>query len=249
MATRLDVGADGLPPLFGTALTLTEAELRLALDQVREAARLLAGIAAAGPLPEWTAIVRAKLHLATGEASAAAAAVGRYATARSGTSARSAEACLLHARALHSLGNRQAGVRLVERSLRLANAEGLRHPFLVNAALVRDLLLAQLAAGSGYADLITDVTGVTTDEPEADEAVTDGPTAAPRARPSGVEPLTERELVVLRHLRTMLSTPEIASMLCVSANTVKTHVKNVYRKLGVGRRRDAIRRAQEVGLI
>jgi LuxR family maltose regulon positive regulatory protein len=38
-------------------------------------------------------------------------------------------------------------------------------------------------------------------------------------------------------------------MLCVSANTVKTHVKNVYRKLGVSRRRDAVRRAQEVGLI
>jgi LuxR family maltose regulon positive regulatory protein len=248
LTARLDVGAEGLPPLLATALTLTEAELRLALGEIREVARLLTGTATAGPLPEWTAIVRAKLHLATGEASAAAAAVGRYAPARAGASVRSAEACLLHATALHRLGNRLAGVRLVERALQLANAEGLRQPFLVNAALVGDLLVAQLAAGTGYADIITDVTGSVTGESVAGEAAADGP-ATPPARPPGIEPLTERELIVLRHLRSMLSTPEIASMLCVSANTVKTHVKNVYRKLGVGRRRDAIRRAQEVGLI
>jgi LuxR family maltose regulon positive regulatory protein len=75
------------------------------------------------------------------------------------------------------------------------------------------------------------------------------PAAPPPRRRAGVDPLTEREIVVLRHLRSMMSTAEIASMLCVSANTVKTHVKNVYRKLGVSRRRDAVRRAQEVGLI
>jgi LuxR family maltose regulon positive regulatory protein len=119
---------------------------------------------------------------------------------------------------------------------------------------VGDLLLAQLAAGTGYADIITDVMGGQAGDPAAGgptaaEAAADEPPAAPPARPPGIQPLTERELIILRHLPSMLSTPEIASMLCVSANTVKTHVKNVYRKLGVGRRRDAIRRAREVGLI
>jgi LuxR family maltose regulon positive regulatory protein len=101
------------------------------------------------------------------------------------------------------------------------------------------MLVAHLTAGTSYANIITDLTG----------AMIDDPATATPTRPLGVDPLTERELIVLRHLRSMMSTTEIASMLCVSANTVKTHVKNVYRKLGVGRRRDAIRRAQEVGLI
>jgi LuxR family maltose regulon positive regulatory protein len=235
----VDIGADGLPPVFGTSLALMQAELRLALGDVRDADRLVSSAEKSAPLPDWTAIVRAKLHLANGEASEAAAAVGPYATAPAGTSVRTAEACLLQARSLRTLGNRIASGRFVERSLQLANVEGLRQPFLVNAALVRDMLVAQLAAGTSYANIITDLTG----------AVTGGPATAPPTRPPGVDPLTERELIVLRHLRSMMSTTEIASMLCVSANTVKTHVKNVYRKLGVGRRRDAIRRAQEVGLI
>jgi LuxR family maltose regulon positive regulatory protein len=236
---EVDIGADGLPPVFSTSLALTEAELRLSLGDVREAGRLLSIAAKSAPLPDWTAVVRAKLHLANGEASDAVAAIGRYATAPAGMSVRVAEACLLQARALRTLGNRVASERFIERSLQLANVEGLRQPFLVNATLVRDMLVAHLAAGTSYANIITDLTGAMIDDPA---------TAAP-TRPLGVDPLTERELIVLRHLRSMMSTTEIASMLCVSANTVKTHVKNVYRKLGVGRRRDAIRRAQEVGLI
>lgn len=236
---RLDVDAHGLPPMFSAALALMEAELRLALGDAREAGRLVDAAAAAAPFAAWTAIVRARLHLAAGDAAAAVAAVRRYAVNPDATSLRSAEACLLHAQALRCLGNHDAASHFLERSLRLAGAEGLRQPYAVNAALVHDMLVAQLTAGAGYASLITDLTGI----------AADGAGSAPAARPRGIEPLTERELIVLRHLRSMMSTPEIASMLCVSANTVKTHVKNVYRKLGVGRRRDAIRRAQEVGLI
>ena len=63
------------------------------------------------------------------------------------------------------------------------------------------------------------------------------------------EPLTERELTVLRYLQSVLSNEEIASKLFVSPNTVKTHVRNIYRKLGVGRRREAVRRARELHLL
>nr|WP_240947875.1 LuxR family transcriptional regulator [Planosporangium mesophilum] len=237
-AVGVDIGSDSLPPVFGTALALTEAELRLALGDGRAAGRLVAVATKSGVLPDWTAVVTARLHLAGGDAAAAAAAVGPYATACE-ASLRTAEACLLHAYALRRLGNRAAGERSLERSLTLANAEGLREPFLANAALVHDALVAQLSTGTDYANIITELTGATADDRAA----------APAVRPVGVDPLTERELIVLRHLRSMLSTPEIASMLSVTPNTVKTHVKNVYRKLGVGRRRDAVRRAQEVGLI
>jgi LuxR family maltose regulon positive regulatory protein len=63
-----------------------------------------------------------------------------------------------------------------------------------------------------------------------------------------VEPLSEREHEVLRLLATDLSGPEIARRLVVSLNTVRTHTKNVYAKLGVNSRRAAVRRAEELGL-
>ena len=68
------------------------------------------------------------------------------------------------------------------------------------------------------------------------------------ARPGLVEPLSDRELDVLRLLRTDLSGPEIASELIVSLNTVRTHTRHIYEKLGVNSRRAAVRRADELGL-
>ena len=64
-----------------------------------------------------------------------------------------------------------------------------------------------------------------------------------------IEPLSERELEVLRLLRTDLNGPEIARELIVSLNTLRTHTKNIYSKLGVTNRRAAIRRAEELGLL
>jgi len=64
-----------------------------------------------------------------------------------------------------------------------------------------------------------------------------------------VEPLSERELQVLRLLATSLTTPEIADQLFVAASTARTHVKNIYGKLNVHRRREAVFRARELGLL
>ena len=64
-----------------------------------------------------------------------------------------------------------------------------------------------------------------------------------------VEPLSERELDVLRLLATDLDGPDIARELVVSLNTVRTHTKNIYAKLGVNNRRAAVRRAEELDLL
>jgi LuxR family maltose regulon positive regulatory protein len=64
-----------------------------------------------------------------------------------------------------------------------------------------------------------------------------------------IEPLSGRELDVLRLLRTDLGGPDIARELVVSLNTVRTHTKNIYAKLGVNNRRAAIRRAEELDLL
>jgi LuxR family maltose regulon positive regulatory protein len=63
-----------------------------------------------------------------------------------------------------------------------------------------------------------------------------------------IEPLSERELEVLKLLRSELSGPEIAQQLIVSPNTFRTHTKNIFNKLGVNSRRAAVRRAEELDL-
>jgi LuxR family maltose regulon positive regulatory protein len=71
---------------------------------------------------------------------------------------------------------------------------------------------------------------------------------APAPAPAGlVDELSERELQVLRLLRSDLSGPDIARELTVSLNTVRTHTKHIYTKLGVTNRREAVRRAAELG--
>jgi LuxR family maltose regulon positive regulatory protein len=67
--------------------------------------------------------------------------------------------------------------------------------------------------------------------------------------PLVVEPLTEREQEVLRHLSQLLSTAEVASEMYISTNTVKSHLKSVFRKLGAAHRGEAVRRARQLELI
>ena len=64
-----------------------------------------------------------------------------------------------------------------------------------------------------------------------------------------IEPLSERELEVLRLLESDLDGPDIARELTVSLSTVRTHTRNIYAKLGVNSRRAAVRRAAELGLL
>ena len=101
-----------------------------------------------------------------------------------------------------------------------------------------DLLAHYMPADSGHRNL-------------AERIVADLSAPAARAvRPASLdEPLTSRELTVLRYLQSMMSTAEIAEVLYLSVNTVKTHLKSIYRKLGTGRRRDAVERARELQLL
>jgi LuxR family maltose regulon positive regulatory protein len=75
--------------------------------------------------------------------------------------------------------------------------------------------------------------------------------AVPAPRPSEqlAEPLSQAEARVLRFLQTSLSAPEIARELYVSVNTVRTHMRHLYDKLGAHRRLEALDRARSLGLL
>ena len=75
------------------------------------------------------------------------------------------------------------------------------------------------------------------------------PQAVPPVDQRLIEPLSERELDVLRLLGSDLDGPDIARRLSVSVNTVRTHTKSIYAKLGVNNRRAAVRRAAELDLL
>ena len=64
-----------------------------------------------------------------------------------------------------------------------------------------------------------------------------------------IEPLSDRELDVLKYLPGNLTTPEIAAEMMISINTVRTHIKNIYQKFGVHKRSQAVRRAKDLSLI
>ncbi|MEV4493428.1 LuxR C-terminal-related transcriptional regulator [Micromonospora coxensis] len=135
--------------------------------------------------------------------------------------------------------DRRAG-RLLERVLDLAAPEGYRRVFTRAEPAVRDLLAAHLDSGTAHWPTVSDLVR------GAEEPAARGPVGADRALD---EPLTERELTILRYLQSILSNVEIAGELSLSVNTVKTHVRNIYRKLDATRRREAVRRARELRLL
>jgi LuxR family maltose regulon positive regulatory protein len=143
-------------------------------------------------------------------------------------------AWLIDALARHGLGQLDAASNSLEQALAIASAEGYRRPFM-GTLPVRRLLERHLTRPTAYGPLVAELL--------------DAMARDCGAPPGLLEPLSERERAVLRLLPTLLSYPEIAGELFVSVNTVKTHVKTIYRKLDATSRRDAVTRAREMRLI
>jgi LuxR family maltose regulon positive regulatory protein len=74
--------------------------------------------------------------------------------------------------------------------------------------------------------------------------------SSPPAAPAGLlEPISVSETRVLRYLPTNLRVPEIAGQLTLSVNTVRTHIRHLYEKLGVHSRTEAVERSRALGLL
>lgn len=166
------------------------------------------------------------------------------------------------ARLLHYTGQQAKAAAALVEALQLAEPEGILRPFLDPGPPLHYLLadlrasLHRLAASHAInispaisSSLLhfmdTLLTGSQAGQPAYQ------PVQQPAARPVDrlIQPLSERELEILRLLNTPLNTTEIAARLCISSATVRTHVKNIYAKLNVNRRIEAVQRAAELHLL
>jgi LuxR family maltose regulon positive regulatory protein len=148
------------------------------------------------------------------------------------------QAFLLQAIACDALGEAAAARRALERALDLAEPECLLFPFLYDPA--PELLDRHRRHGTAHASLIGQILNVLAGQRPGEQ-----PSGPPRLR----EPLSHAEARVLRYLPTKLSAPEIADEMYLSVNTVKTHMRHVYDKLGAHRRHEAVEQARALGLL
>ncbi|MGD8791307.1 MAG: tetratricopeptide repeat protein [Anaerolineae bacterium] len=194
-------------------------------------------------LQKYERIVAARIELAQGQPESALAMLDPLLALmerRGLSSRRMIEIYNLRALALQAQGREKEALGSLERALSLGGPGGFVRSFVDEGQPMAALL--RLAATHGirpeYAsDLLSAFETPDLDRP-----------AAATAQPL-IEPLSERELEVLQLLSTSLSSPEIADRLFIATSTVRSHVKNIYGKLNVHRRWDAVERGRELGLI
>ena len=190
------------------------------------------------PAPEHT-VALGRSALAHDAPTEACAALEHVLADRDAPTTVLAEAAVLRSVAAERLDAEADARRWIELALDLAEPETIRRPFTDAGPEVAEILRRAIRHGTSHRWLAGSLL-----------AVLDGREAARGHRTHELlDPLSARETVVLRYLPTLLSNQEIAGELFVSVNTVKTHLKSIYRKLGVSDRREAVRLARELRLV
>jgi LuxR family maltose regulon positive regulatory protein len=218
---------------------VSEALLRSELGDRAEAAHLLGGDAPAGPETLGGAVVLAQLQLADGESELARRMIGAWAQQlETAHTPADVQGWVVDALARDAVADHSGAAASLERALDFAEPGGVRSALLDFGRSLQPLLDRQLRRGTAHRALVGELLDAL------------GGTRRTRSpAPVVVEPLSPREQTVLRYLPTMMSNQEIASELFVSVNTVKTHLKAIYRKLDVDDRREAVRRARRLELL
>jgi LuxR family maltose regulon positive regulatory protein len=154
-----------------------------------------------------------------------------------GRTGRVIEILVLRALAHQALGDIPAALGFLDRAVTLAEPEGYVRVFADEGPAIASLLRAAAKQGTrrDFARRLLSAASGTGHHGPTEQAL--------------IEPLSERELDVLRLLGSELDGPAIARELMVSLNTMRTHTKNIYAKLAVTSRRAAVRRAAELGLL
>jgi len=229
-----------VPAWLGQQLSLAQAQACAAAGDLGGALAVAGRIGGTGSAP--AAVSYAQAIAAAGDPGRARRALEPVLTAPGGVpDGVGVQAWLVDAQLSYERGSRARGHRSLATALRLAGREQLRLPFVMARGWLRPVLRRDPELARQYQRLVTPVWAA-------------GPRPARLHRPGQptmlvVEPLTERELEVLRHVSGMLNTAEVASEMYISVNTVKTHLKSIYRKLAATHRGEAVRRARQLELL
>jgi LuxR family maltose regulon positive regulatory protein len=151
------------------------------------------------------------------------------------------QAWLVDAQISYGSSDLARGHRSLASALRLAEREQLRLPFVMERGWIMPVLRRDPELAHTYQRLLAPARRH--DQLPAPQGVPD------EAMIPMLEPLTERETEVLRHFSGMLNTAEVASEMYISINTVKAHLKSIFRKLPAAHRGEAVRRARQLELI
>ena len=227
-----------VPAWLHQQLNLAESRARAAAGDVRGA---LAAAERVGDSAE-TAVTLAYARAVAGEGDAAARVLAPVLAASGKPADRvRLRAWLTDARLRYASGDAAHGRRALASALRLAEREQLRLPFALERGWLGPVLRRDPELVNTHRRLLTPILGH--DQLPA-------PVKTPGQAPVlVVEPLTERELEVLTKVSGMLNTAEVADEMYISVNTVKTHLRNIYRKLAAEHRNEAVRRARQLELI
>ncbi len=229
-----------VPAWLDQRLSLAESRAYAVAGDI-PAALAAAGRVSRGTSPEAT-VALAHAWAASGDAENARRVLVPALTTDSGTPDRvRLQAWLVDARLSYTSGDHARGRRSLASALRLAAPEQIRLPFALERGWIEPILRSDPALARSHRSLFSTAEPHDQLPPRAGTPET--------AATLVVEPLTEREQEVLRNLSDMLNAAEIASEMNITVNTVKTHLKNIYRKLATTRRGEAVRRARQLELI
>jgi LuxR family maltose regulon positive regulatory protein len=229
-----------VPAWLDQRLSLAESRAHMLAGDIR-AAIAAAERAGRDASPE-AAVTRAYAWLAAGDGQRARRALAPALAAQRGVPEQvRLQAWLMDARLSYDSGDSARGRRSLVSALRLAEREQLKLPFVIERGWIGPVLRRDPELARIHQHLFA--SAPRHDKPRA----TAGTSAAGTVLL--VEPLTEREREVLRHVSGMLNTTEVASEMYISINTVKAHLKSIYRKLAATHRGEAVRRARQLELI
>jgi LuxR family maltose regulon positive regulatory protein len=235
-AVLYDIGRE-IPPLLAVLRDAMQADLDTSLGRPRAALGLLRKYRGT-EFAILTAMARVRAYLALNDLHEAQDCI-RGALATPSTQSGSfviVEAMLYDAQIAQLSSDPGRALEVLIRALEVARGE---------------IILPFLQVKDAFAELLARHPDVAGQWPIPHPRMSAEAAAEPAALPSRdlPEPLTPRELTILRLLATSMSNSEIADELCLSVNTIKTHLAAIYRKLPASRRREAVSRARQLELI